>query len=56
LFEDKAVTAIVVAFEIRGGGFTAKIAIDALVIDKEFALDVIAVFVRCVCHKSSREE
>jgi len=55
LFEDEAVTAVVVALEIRGGGFTAKVAIDALVIDEEFAFDVIAVFVRCVCHKNGNE-
>jgi hypothetical protein len=42
---------VVVALEVRGGGFPAQVAIDALVIDKEFALDVVAVFVCCVGHE-----
>jgi hypothetical protein len=52
LLEDEAVPAIIVALEVRGGGFAAQVAIDALIIDVEFSCDVVAVFVRCVCHKS----
>ena len=50
LLEDEAVSAVVVALEVRGGGFAAQVAIDALVIDIEFARDIVAVFVCCVCH------
>ena len=50
LLEDEAVSAVIVALEVRGGGFAAQVAIDALVIDIEFARDIVAVFVCCVCH------
>jgi len=50
LFEDEAMTSVIVALEVRGGGFTAQVAIDALVIDIKFSRDIVAVFVCCVCH------
>jgi hypothetical protein len=40
------VAAIIVPFEIRGGRFAAQIAVDALIIDVEFARYVLGVFVR----------
>src|SRR5262249_28477157 len=53
LFIDEGITAIIVAFEIIGGGFTAKVAVDALVIDVIFAAGVFRVPVSRVSHKSS---
>ena len=50
LFVDIAVTAIVIALEIRRSGFAAQIAVDALVIHEKFSLNVVAVFVCYVCH------
>ena len=50
LFEDIAVTAIVIALEIRRSGFATQIAVDALVIHEKFSLNVVAVFVCYVCH------
>jgi hypothetical protein len=44
------VAAVIVPFEIRGGGFAAQVAIDALIIDIEFARYVFGVFVRGVGH------
>jgi hypothetical protein len=40
------VAAVIVSFEIRGGRFAAQIAVDALIIDVEFAWYVLGVFVR----------
>ena len=40
------VAAVIVSFEIRGGRFAAQIAVDALIIDVEFARYVLGVFVR----------
>jgi hypothetical protein len=42
--------AVIVPFEIRGRGFAAQIAVDALVIYIEFARYVLGVFVRGVGH------
>jgi hypothetical protein len=42
--------AVVVSFEIRRRGFTAQIAIDALIVDIELARYVFSVFVRDVGH------
>jgi hypothetical protein len=39
-------TAVIVPFEIGGRGFAAQIAVDALIIDVEFARYVLGVFVR----------
>lgn len=50
LFVDIAVTAIVIALEICRSGLAAQIAVDALVIHEKFSLNVVAVFVCCVCH------
>src|SRR5262249_53995134 len=44
------VAAIIVSFEIGGSRFAAQIAVDALIIDVEFARYVLGVFVRCVGH------
>jgi hypothetical protein len=44
------VTPIVVPLEICRSGFTAQITIDALIIDIEFALYVLGIFVRGVGH------
>ena len=50
LFEDEAVAAVIIAFEVRRGRLTAEITIDALIIHVKLAPDVVAVFVCCVCH------
>jgi hypothetical protein len=42
--------AVIIPLEIGGRGFTAQIAIDALVVDVEFALHVFGVFVRDIGH------
>ena len=47
--------AVVVSFEIGRRGFTAQIAIDALIIDIEFARYVFGVFVRGVGHGFSQK-
>jgi len=44
------VAAVIVSFEIRGGGFATQIAVDTLIIDVEFARYVFGVFVRGVSH------
>jgi hypothetical protein len=44
------VAAIIIPFEIRGGGLAAQIAVDTLIIDVEFARYVLGVFVRGVGH------
>src|SRR5262249_34545175 len=46
------VAPIIIPFEIRGSGLAAQIAVDALIIDIEFARYVLGVFVRCVGHVS----
>src|SRR4029077_6806073 len=51
LFIDVGMTAVVVPFEIGRRGFPAQIAIDALIIDVEFARYVFGVFVRSVGHR-----
>jgi hypothetical protein len=50
LFIDVGVSPVIVPFEIGRRGFTAQIAIDALVIDVEFAWYVFGVFVCDVGH------
>jgi hypothetical protein len=52
LFIDVRVAAIIIPFEIRGRGLAAQIAVDALIIDIEFARYAFGVFVRCVRHVS----
>jgi hypothetical protein len=47
--------AVVVSFEIGRRGFTAQIAIDALIIDIEFARYVFGVFVCGIGHGFSRK-
>jgi hypothetical protein len=44
------VAAVIIPFEIRGRGFAAQIAVDALIIDVKFARYVLGVFVRGVGH------
>ncbi|HEU5245882.1 MAG TPA: hypothetical protein VFU09_02215 [Candidatus Udaeobacter sp.] len=41
---------VIVPFEIGGRGFAAQVAIDALIIDVEFAWYVFGVFVRDIGH------
>jgi hypothetical protein len=41
---------IIVTTKVRGGGFTAKIAVDALVIDVELSLYILGVFICGVGH------
>lgn len=50
LLVDVRVAAIVITFEIGGRGFAAKIAIDALLIDIEFAGCIFGIFVTDVRH------
>jgi hypothetical protein len=50
LFVNVGVPAIVIAGEIARSGFAAEIAVDALVIDVEFACDVLGIFVCDVSH------
>jgi hypothetical protein len=45
--------AVVVALEIGGRGFTAQIAVDALIIDVEFSCYVFGVFIRGISHSFS---
>src|SRR5207302_4395737 len=51
LFVNVGVTAVVIALEIRGRSFPAQIAVDALLIDIEFAGGVLRIFVGGVGHK-----
>jgi hypothetical protein len=46
--------AVIVPFEIGGRGLPAQIAIDALIIDVEFARYVFGVFVRGISHGFSQ--
>jgi hypothetical protein len=50
LFVDVGVTAVVVPLKISGRSFPAKIAVDALLIDIEFAGSVLGIFVGNVGH------
>ena len=50
LLIDKGMAAVVVALEIRGRGFAAQIAIDALVIDVKFTVYVFRIFVCGISH------
>src|SRR6266576_6568051 len=53
LLVDVGMAAVVVALEIGRRSFTAQIAVDALIIDIEFAFYVFGVFVRGVGHSFS---
>jgi hypothetical protein len=55
LFIDVRMAAIVVPLEIGGRGFTAQIAIDALIVDVEFTRHVFGVFVCDVGHGFPRK-
>jgi hypothetical protein len=44
--------AVIVATEVRGSGLTAKIAVDALVIDIELSVDIFGIFICGVSHFS----
>jgi hypothetical protein len=48
------VTAVVVALEIRGRSFPAQIAVDALLIDIEFASGIFGIFVGNIGHNFLR--
>ena len=50
LFIDIGMAAVIVPFEIGRRGFTAQVAVDALIIDVEFARYVFGVFVRGIGH------
>jgi hypothetical protein len=52
LLVNVGMTTVVVPFKIGRGGLTAQIAVDALIIDIEFARYVLGIFVRCVGHVS----
>jgi hypothetical protein len=54
LLVNVGVPAVIVPFKIGGGGLAAQIAVDALIIDVEFAWYVFGVFVRCVGHISQK--
>src|SRR6266851_4301387 len=54
LFIDERIAAIVVAFEIVRSGFATQVAVNALVIDVEFAGDVFRIFVCNVSHNAGR--
>ena len=51
LLIDEGIAAVVVAFEIIRGCFAAEIAVNALIIDVEFAAGVFWISVRNVSHK-----
>jgi hypothetical protein len=50
LFINIGMAGVVIAFEIGRRGLAAQIAVDALIIDVEFARYVFGVFVRCISH------
>jgi len=50
LLVNVGVAAVVIPLEVCRGGFAAQIAIDALIIDVEFARYVLGVLVRGICH------
>jgi hypothetical protein len=50
LLENKRMPTVVVPLEVCGGGFAAKIAVDALVIHVKLSLDILLVTVGCVGH------
>jgi hypothetical protein len=52
LLVDERVTAILVAFEIVGGGFATEVAVNALIVHVILAGDVFGIFVCHVCHKN----
>jgi hypothetical protein len=43
-------SAIIIATEVRGRGLTAKIAVDALVVDVELSFDILGIFICGVGH------
>jgi hypothetical protein len=50
LLVDVAVAAVVIAGEVGRRRFTAKVTINALIVDEELAFDVLGELVSCVCH------
>jgi len=50
LFINVGMATVIVATEVRGSGFTAKIAVDALVIDVELSVDIFGIFICSVGH------
>jgi len=51
LFENVAVTTIVIALEVGGRGLAAQIAINALIVHVKFATDVLGILVCYICHR-----
>jgi len=45
-----AVAAVIITREVGRSGFAAKVTINALIVDEEFAFDVLGELVSCVCH------
>jgi hypothetical protein len=50
LFVDERIAAVIVAFEVVGSRFTAKIAINALVIDVIFSVDIFGIPICNISH------
>ena len=50
LLVNVGMSTIIVTTKVRGGGFTAKIAVDALVIDVELSLYILGVFICGIGH------
>ena len=50
LFVNVGMPAIIIATEVRGRGLTAKIAVDALVIDVELSIYIFGIFISGVRH------
>jgi hypothetical protein len=50
LLENEGMSTVIVPLEICGGGFAAKITVDALVIHVKLSLDILLVTVGCVGH------
>jgi hypothetical protein len=50
LLVDVGMSAIIIATEVRRRGFTAKVAVDALVIDVKLSFDILGVFICGVGH------
>src|SRR5205814_1535326 len=52
LLVNKRVSAVVVALVIRGRGLPAEVAVDALIVDVKFSVDVFWIFICRVGHRS----
>src|SRR5205807_4019951 len=52
LLVNEGVSAVVVAFVIRRRGFPAEVAVDALIVDVEFTIDIFWIFICRVGHRS----